>query len=71
MWTVTVWVLLVLAGAVLGVWLWMRYRLAVYDAQHADELIAANRALPRPGMIRPDARFRDGRLRRDGGPDAG
>jgi hypothetical protein len=57
--------------AAVGLFCWVRYKVLVHAEQHADELIAANRATPRPGMAAPDLRFHvvTGR-RRDRGPYA-
>ena len=68
---VTVFALLIIS---LGVFLWTRYRIDIRAAHQVDELIEANRATARPGMTKPDDRFRqaaEARAQRRRGPYAG
>lgn len=67
---------IVLVGLILGliVLLWTRYRIDIQAAHQVDELIEANRATARPGMTKPDDRFRqaaEARAQRRRGPYAG
>ena len=60
--------------AVIGLFLWTRYRMQIDAAQQVTKLIEANRATARPGMTQPDDRFRqaaEARARRHRGPYAG
>jgi len=65
---------LVVVIVAIGLFLWTRYRIQIQAAQQVNELIEANRATARPGMTKPDDRFRQAaaaRARRHRGPYAG